>query len=84
MSNVIRLWDTLFSDPDRFEFLNFVCVAIVELKRDDVIDGDFAQCMETLQRGTDSVNDVRELLNMANKIYGKYIYITSMKDDEED
>ena len=29
MSNVIRLWDTLFSDPDRFEFLNYVCVAVV-------------------------------------------------------
>lgn len=30
MSNVIRLWDTLFSDPDRFNFLNFICVATVQ------------------------------------------------------
>jgi hypothetical protein len=42
MFNVIRLWDTLFSDPDRFEFLNYVCVAIVISKRSLVIDGDFA------------------------------------------
>lgn len=48
MCNVIRLWDTLFSDPQRFEFLNYVCVAVVELKRDDIKDGDFACCMENL------------------------------------
>jgi len=29
MANVIRLWDTLFSDPERFDFMNFVCVALV-------------------------------------------------------
>lgn len=48
MCNVIRLWDTLFSDPDRFDFLNYVCVAVVELKRNEVLDGDFAECMENL------------------------------------
>lgn len=42
MSNVIRLWDTLFSDPDRFEFLNYICVAVVQLNRDLVVEGDFA------------------------------------------
>jgi TBC1 domain family member 13 len=48
MSNVIRLWDTLFADADRFNFLNFVCVAVVELKRAEALDGDFAECMENL------------------------------------
>lgn len=48
MSNVIRLWDALLSDPERFNFLNFVCVATVQTKRDIVLEGDFAECMETL------------------------------------
>ena len=48
MPNVIRLWDTLFSDPDRFNFLNFVCMAAVDLKRATIINGDFADCMENL------------------------------------
>jgi hypothetical protein len=48
MSNVIRLWDTLISDPDRFEFLNFICVASVLYQRDICISGDFAECMENL------------------------------------
>lgn len=29
MANTIRLWDTLFSDEQRFEFLNFICAAVV-------------------------------------------------------
>ena len=29
MANCVRLWDTLFADPKRFEFLYYVCVAII-------------------------------------------------------
>ena len=48
MSNVVRLWDTLFSDENRFNFLNFVCVAAVRIKRSDCLHGDFAECLENL------------------------------------
>jgi hypothetical protein len=65
MSNVIRLWDSLFSDPERFNFLNFVCVAAVKTKREHCLEGDFAECMETLQRATDQITDIRYLLNEA-------------------
>ena len=75
MSNVIRLWDTLFSDPERFNFLNFVCVATVLTKKEICIDGDFADCMETLQRATDSITDVRTLLNHAKVVLKKYLKI---------
>ena len=68
MSNVIRLWDTLFSDNNRFEFLNYICIAVVNLKRDIVLEGDFADCMEELQKATDLVNDVKDLINAASQI----------------
>lgn len=42
MANCIRLWDTLFADEQRFEFLNFVCAACVVQIRDLIIEGDFA------------------------------------------
>ena len=29
MANCVRLWDTLFADPERYDFLYYVCVAIV-------------------------------------------------------
>lgn len=69
MSNVIRLWDTLFSDQDRFNFMNYVAVAIVKSKRKIILHGDFAECMETLQRATQDIQDVKELLLKAMQIY---------------
>jgi hypothetical protein len=65
MSNVIVLWDSLFSDSYRFQFLNFVSCALVKTKRKECLTGDFADCMESLQRAADSITDVRELINEA-------------------
>ena len=48
MDPSIRLWDTLLTDPTRFNFTNYVCVALVSFVRDEIIDGDFACCMENL------------------------------------
>jgi hypothetical protein len=48
MKDSIRLWDTLLADPCRFSFTNFTCVALVSYVREDIIDGDFACCMENL------------------------------------
>lgn len=48
MPNCIRLWDTLFADSNRYEFLNYVCVAIVLQVREIILEGDFASCMEAL------------------------------------
>lgn len=68
MDPSIRLWDTLLTDPNRFTFTNFVCVALVSFVRDDIIDGDFACCMENLQGASKKVNDIKDLLNKANDI----------------
>jgi len=72
MEECIRLWDTLLTDPTRFNFTNFVCVALVSFVRDDIIDGDFACCMENLQKAAEKVNDVRVLLNKANEVCATY------------
>lgn len=72
MENSVRLWDTLLADPKRFEFTNFCCVALVSFVRDEIIDGDFACCMENLQRSADRVKDVRDLLNRANDMCYQY------------
>lgn len=75
MSNVIRLWDTLLSDPERFDFLNFICVASVLYKRDICLEGDFAECMENLQKATDHITDVTVLINDAKAVLKRYIKI---------
>lgn len=72
IDNSVRLWDTLLADPKRFDFTNFVCVALVSFVRDDIIDGDFACCMENLQKSSDRVQDVRDLLERANDVCYSY------------
>ena len=62
----IRLWDTLLTDPTRFNFTNFVCVAMVSFVRDDIIDGDFSCCMENLQKASERIHKIDDLLNRAN------------------
>ena len=39
MANCVRLWDTLFADVNRFDFLNYICAAIVMQVRDQILEG---------------------------------------------
>ena len=72
MAQSIRLWDTLLTDPQRFQFTNFVCVALVSFVRDEIIDGDFACCMENLQKAHEFVPEISDLLNKTNEICVAY------------
>ena len=52
--NVIKIWDTLLSDTTRWNFIYYICVAIVQLKRDKIIKAsDFSDIMEALQKTID-------------------------------
>ncbi|XP_077399099.1 TBC1 domain family member 13 isoform X3 [Vanacampus margaritifer] len=50
LPDVIRIWDTLFSDQDRFHFLILVCCAMLILIRDNLLAGDFTVNMRLLQQ----------------------------------
>ena len=49
INNVIRLWDLVFADHDKFAFVFFVCVAMVTSRREQLLKGDFSDCMQLLQ-----------------------------------
>ncbi|KAK0134673.1 TBC1 domain family member 13 [Merluccius polli] len=49
LPDVIRIWDSLFSDQDRFHFLILVCCAMLVLIRDQLLAGDFTINMRLLQ-----------------------------------
>jgi len=49
LPDVIRLWDSLFADPDRFDFLIQVCCAMLILMREQLLDSDFSWTMKYLQ-----------------------------------
>jgi len=72
MEDAVRLWDTLLVDPSRFNYTTFVCVAMVSTIRDQIVDGDFACCMENLQKAASFVKNVQELLNKAGDLCASY------------
>ncbi|GFY63049.1 TBC1 domain family member 13 [Trichonephila inaurata madagascariensis] len=49
LPDVIRVWDSLFSDKNRFEFLICVCCAMLLWLRDKIMHNDFPSNMKLLQ-----------------------------------
>jgi len=56
---------------------------MVSFVRDDIIDGDFACCMENLQKSSDRVKDIRDLLNKANDMCMNYLRTDQDQYSEE-
>jgi len=50
LPEVLRLWDSLFADPNRFEFLLYCCCSMLVCVRERLLEGDFADAMRMLQR----------------------------------
>lgn len=49
LPDVLRLWDTLFSDKNRFEHLLNVCISMLVTVREQLLKGDFAENLKLLQ-----------------------------------
>ncbi|XP_023556212.1 TBC1 domain family member 13 isoform X2 [Octodon degus] len=49
LPDVIRIWDSLFADDSRFDFLLLVCCAMLILIREQLLQGDFTVNMRLLQ-----------------------------------
>ncbi|KAH1011646.1 hypothetical protein HUJ04_000970 [Dendroctonus ponderosae] len=49
LPDVLRIWDTLFSDENRFDFLIYVCCAMIIILRNQLLEGDFSSNIKLLQ-----------------------------------
>eukprot|EP00455_Lapot_gusevi_P014666 TRINITY_DN17354_c0_g1_i5.p1 TRINITY_DN17354_c0_g1~~TRINITY_DN17354_c0_g1_i5.p1 ORF type:complete len:211 (-),score=40.57 TRINITY_DN17354_c0_g1_i5:88-648(-) len=66
LPDVLRLWDSLFSDVSRFQFLDFCCVAMLSLLRDTLLQSDFAEILQTLQSyPVNLVGDIQHIISRA-------------------
>ncbi|KAH7984209.1 hypothetical protein HPB52_018115 [Rhipicephalus sanguineus] len=61
--DVLRIWDSLFADPQRFTFLIYLCYAMLSKLRDKLMMGDFPSNIKLLQNFPDM--DVSELISQA-------------------
>lgn len=77
--DVLKLWDSFFADPNRFDFLHYSCVAYLRLRRKEILTSDFAHTMNILtdtERWRPPIQDListaeeirsEELLDIANR-----------------
>ncbi|XP_063607171.1 TBC1 domain family member 13-like [Penaeus indicus] len=66
LPDVIRVWDSLFADSDRFSYLIQVCTAMMVTQRDVMMENDFAGNMKILQHYPPG--DIQVLLSKATEL----------------
>ncbi|EEC12724.1 rabGAP domain-containing protein, putative [Ixodes scapularis] len=66
LPDVLRIWDSLFADPERFGFLIYICYAMLARLRDRLMSGDFPSNIKLLQNFPDT--DINELLAEALRV----------------
>jgi hypothetical protein len=75
LPEVLRLWDTILSEENIFDFMTFLCLAVIKQKRSELIAQDFSGIMTTLQN-LEKIN-VENTIQYANDIrenyYGKHM-----------
>ncbi|XP_021365468.1 TBC1 domain family member 13-like [Mizuhopecten yessoensis] len=68
LPDVLRIWDSLFADEDRFDFLICLCCAMLILVRDELISGDFPNSMKLVQNYQKTKIDLQTILSKAVEI----------------
>eukprot|EP01025_Chloroclados_australasicus_P041528 TRINITY_DN4400_c0_g1_i1.p1 TRINITY_DN4400_c0_g1~~TRINITY_DN4400_c0_g1_i1.p1 ORF type:complete len:353 (-),score=38.45 TRINITY_DN4400_c0_g1_i1:338-1396(-) len=68
--DVLRLWDTIFSDPrGRMDSLIRICIAMLKHIRGTLLEGDFTSNLKLLQKYPRDV-DVQQILSLAQELVG--------------
>lgn len=68
LPDVLRLWDSILSDENRFDYLIYVCCAMILMLRDQLLANDFEHNVKLLQNFPST--DINFLLNRANDLRG--------------
>ncbi|XP_061164504.1 TBC1 domain family member 13-like [Saccostrea echinata] len=65
LPDVLRIWDSLFADENRFNFLICICCAMLMIIRDEIINEDFPTVMKLVQNFQLSKVDLQLVLSKA-------------------
>jgi len=80
LPDVLRLWDSLFSDEARFQYLLYVCLAMIINIRSQLLSLDFAESLKLLQAYPPT--NIHKILELANEISSSsYGCIPNGEDD---
>lgn len=65
LPDALRLWDSFIADPSRYEFIVHVCVAVLLLKRDDLLQSEKTFVLAEVVQSAPRSADFEELLTKA-------------------
>jgi len=74
MPEILRLWDSILSDKRVLNFMTYICLGIIRIKRNEIIDKDFATIMLSMQN-LEKI-EVEKLIYTAVDILTEYNNIT--------
>ena len=63
---VMKLWDNIFSQNNKYEYLNILVLCALKLKKNDIISKDLSKIMNSLQTFDDL--DVEKMLYLIEKV----------------
>jgi hypothetical protein len=79
LPDTIRLWDSMFASTHKENFLRYVCVTMVLRIREELLTGDFATCLQLLQKYPSCSMDALLDASRALWIYESQITMACMK-----
>ncbi|ORX51314.1 RabGAP/TBC [Hesseltinella vesiculosa] len=62
---LLKLWDSIFSQDPTLQIVDYICVAMLLRLHDQLIEGDYAECLTLLMRGI-RINQPKTLVEQAN------------------
>ena len=68
--DVSRLWYNIFAHNDKFKFIYEVCLAVLKIKKSDIIFNNFSGIMNTLQDFSNT--DIQKVLKVIENNSSKY------------
>ena len=70
MPDVLRLWDIIFCEEERYYFVYLFSLAILEYKKKDILKKDYYEIMEKLQNI--NLTNIEEIIKIAFNIKKNY------------
>jgi hypothetical protein len=84
LENCLLIWDFIFVNPDN---LNFVCVAMIQSKRKDLLESDFSMCLGLLmsfKEPTSVIEIIRRTIEIKKSVENGTQYVLSESSDEQE
>jgi hypothetical protein len=68
MADILRIWDCILTYTDKFEYVSFLCVAVIVMNKDKLMNKDFSNIMFVMQNLNVLEIDIEKLLITAEKV----------------